>query len=97
VGRGWKILLGVAVVIVIVALASADRPGLDRDGVPWQDYAPSVQRDVDALGAARDCSGLQRAFDTADANNKAMMDRTGHNNAELMGYILAKMNAAGCP
>lgn len=65
-------------------------------GVPWSDYAAGVQARIDGLAASKDCTALQGEFDTADANNAATMNRTGHNNAALMGYIDDKMRAAGC-
>ena len=48
------------------------------------------------MGAAKDCTGLQSEFDAADANNAATKARTGHNNAELMGYIDDLMRKVGC-
>lgn len=68
-------------------------PGSD---VPWADYASDLRGRIDALAAAKDCTGLQSEFDIADANNDATMARVGHNNADLMGYIDGVMRAAGC-
>jgi hypothetical protein len=65
-------------------------------GVQWGDYADGLKVRIDGEAASHDCTGLQGEFDTADANNAATMTRTGHNNADLMGYIDAKMQAAGC-
>lgn len=78
-----------------LAPAPAD-PGGQSSGVQWQDYNPSLQSQLDQLRAAKDCAGLQSQFDTADANNAATMSRTGHNNAQLMGYIDTAMRSAGC-
>ncbi|BDZ60861.1 hypothetical protein Lsed01_00179 [Demequina sediminis] len=64
--------------------------------VPWEDYDTSVRERIDAMGADADCAGLQAEFDTADANNGITMDRTGHNNADLMGYIDEWMQLASC-
>lgn len=64
--------------------------------VPWGDYDASVKARIDELGAESDCAGLQDEFDNADANNDATMNRTGHNNADLMGYIDEWMREAGC-
>lgn len=64
--------------------------------MPWADYAPSLQARIDALGTSRDCAGLQDEFDTADANNEATFNRTGHDNAELIGYIDDTMENASC-
>lgn len=65
-------------------------------GVEWVDYAPGVRADLDDMAARSDCAGLQEKFDIADDNNVATMNRTGHNNAELMGYIDDLMRDAGC-
>jgi hypothetical protein len=48
------------------------------------------------LISGRDCQGLRREFDSADANNAATLSRTGHNNAALMDYIDQNMKEAGC-
>lgn len=66
------------------------------DSVQWEDYGSTLKADIDALTAAKDCNGLQEQFDNADANNPATMERTGHNNAELMGYLDKAMKTAGC-
>lgn len=64
--------------------------------VPWGDYAADVHTRIDALAAAQNCPALQKEFDLADENSGATRRRTGHNNADLMGYIDAQMRAAGC-
>lgn len=64
--------------------------------VPWSDYAPSVRTTIDSLAASKDCAGLQKQFDTADANSDATTARTGHSNAKLMEYIDAALKTAGC-
>jgi|GEM_PF-2322150 hypothetical protein len=64
--------------------------------VPWSDYSPTLKNDLDALASAMNCQELQSQFDIADQNNQATMDRTGHNNADLMGYIDSLMQSAGC-
>jgi hypothetical protein len=71
-------------------------PANNAGGVTWSDYAPGLQSTIDSLAAAKNCNALQQQFDTADANNAATQSRTGHNNADLMSYIDAKMSAAGC-
>ena len=64
--------------------------------VQWADYAPGLQTRIVAMANAKDCDGLQSEFDVADANNAATLDRTGHNNAELMAFIDASLREAGC-
>ena len=68
----------------------------DRTEVPWEVYAPEVREGIDAATEAADCAALQAEFDTADANSEATMNRTGHNNADLMAYIDEAMRTAGC-
>lgn len=79
---------------MLMLLASC---GSDKaSGPQWEDYAPSLKADIDALASAGDCSQLQSEFNVADANNDATKARTGHNNAQLMGYIDAKLRSLGC-
>jgi hypothetical protein len=71
-------------------------PAAPVSGVPWRDYASDLKPRIDGLAAAADCAGLQREFDTADANNAATRSRTGHSNTDLMAYIDDAMRGAGC-
>lgn len=82
---------GVTVMLTLAACSSSS-----SSGVPWNDYAPSVRTTIDAAASSKDCTALQAQFNQADANNDIMKSRTGHNNAELMGYIDDAMKAAGC-
>ncbi len=94
------IVLVLAVLVAIAAPPSKQSSGSSApattSGVPWADYATDVQPRIESLRAANNCSGLQAEFDNADANNVATLNRTGHNNAELMGYIDGKLREAGC-
>jgi hypothetical protein len=67
-----------------------------KETVPWSDYSPTLKSDLDSLASAMNCQELQSQFDIADQNNQATMDRTGHNNADLMGYIDSLMQNASC-
>jgi hypothetical protein len=42
------------------------------------------------------CAALQEEFDNAEANNSATRARTGYSNADLMRYIDAWLERAGC-
>ena len=55
--------------------------------VQWQDYTSDLQSSIDQLADAKDCSGLLAQIDTAEMNNDATMDQTGHDNAQLISYI----------
>jgi hypothetical protein len=59
-------------------------------------YSVTVAQRIDALMVARDCDGLQREFDTADANDNATRTRTGSGTADLMGYIDDRLRSTGC-
>lgn len=72
-----------------------DRAGTHQRQLPWQDYAADLQPRLDSLAAAKNCAGLQREFDAADANNAATRTRTGHSNTDLMKYINDLIEA--CP
>src|SRR5215212_268890 len=89
-----------------LALAACGQPSLPSGAatpqppvgpaVPWSDYTAGLQSRIDSLAASKNCAGLQAEFDTANANNTITINRTGHGNADLMGYIDAKLRAAGC-
>ncbi len=94
-----RLLCVLASIVLLAGCAGARTPAapVTQGGdVQWQDYAVSVRTRIDSLAQAKDCSGLQAEFDTADANNDATMSRLGRNNAKLMGYVDAKLKAAGC-
>ena len=76
--------------------SGSKEPASDMVEVPWADYAPTVKKRIDRMVQRGNCDGLQAEFDNADANNDATMQRTGHNNADLMTYIDATMEEAGC-
>ena len=67
-----------------------------KESVPWSDYSPTLKSDLDSLASAMNCQELQSQFDIADQNNQATIERTGHNNADLMGYIDSLMQNASC-
>lgn len=77
-------------------LSAPAEPSVPTAQVPWEDYDASVKERIDSMGSAADCSGLQTEFDTADGNNEATMNRSGHNNADLMDYIDEWLVIAGC-
>ena len=86
-------------VLLVAVLAACNGGGgttIEESRVPWSDYAADLQARIDSLAASKNCPALQSEFDTADANNDATRDRTGHNNAELMAYIDGKMDEAAC-
>lgn len=97
---GWTRPVILALIIVgvfgYIATQSRNGPAAAAGGVQWGDYVASLRSKIDGMGASKDCTGLQAEFDAADRNNAATMSRTGHNNAQLMGYIDTTMRTAGC-
>ena len=82
---------------MLIGLAACSSSAGGGGGVQWQDYKTAdLKSQIDALASAKDCAGLQEQFNNADTNNTATMNRTGHNNAELMRYIDARLRDAGC-
>jgi hypothetical protein len=106
--RRRSVALGAVIVFAILAVvgstmaprapSSGGSPSSAPEGatVLWSDYAADLHTRIDSLTSGRDCPGLQREFDAADANNAATLSRTGHNNAALMDYINQNMKTAGC-
>lgn len=88
---GLAVLL--AVVMAAVGAASCGGGGSDVD---WSNYAPEVHRRIDLAADAEDCAALQDEFDNADATDDAQRSRTGEGNADLMSYIDAQLEDAGC-
>ena len=64
--------------------------------VQWQDYTSDLQSSIDQLAVAKDCAGLLAQIDAAENNKDATIDRTGHDNAQLISYIHAAIATAGC-
>ena len=64
--------------------------------VPWSDYAPAMQGQIDEMSRAGDCPELQGDFDLLYEENQATITRTGHTNVALMLYIHVAMGSAGC-
>ncbi len=98
---GALLLFGVLLAACGASSPSAQRAPASSEaapaiGVPWADYAADVRTRIEAATAARDCSALREEFNIADANGEATMSRTGHNNAALMEFIDAQLQAAGC-
>ena len=102
-----KAIATVALVLVLAGCSYAPSQGAQdapkptmsaepTNSVQWGDYSPDLKGRIDDLGAAADCRGLQEQFDIADQNSSITLDRTGHGNAELMKYIYAAQESAGC-
>jgi len=86
--------LGVVVAFWLVGRFTSTASG--SAVVPWSDYAPSLQRQVDGLAAAGDCLNLHGLFDQLYEDNAATIARTGHTNVALMLYVYGALGGAGC-
>jgi thioredoxin reductase len=69
--------------------------GPDRT-VEWTDYATDMQSTIEGLVAAGDCLGLQQQIAKAANDSALAMNRTGHTNAKLIGYIREQITTLGC-
>ena len=79
--------LAAVVICVLLASCAAEKPSGPPEVAWGVDVAESVKADLEAKAAAKDCDGLQAAFDTAET----------HKNADLMAYIDWTMdNRANC-
>ncbi len=81
---------------LIPGAQSSAVPSVLESGVPWQDYASDTKARIDAMVGLRDCSDLKRVLNAAVKTNDATAARTGHDNSELIAYINAAMQSAGC-
>jgi hypothetical protein len=71
-------------------------PATPKVEVDWHNHAPEVRTRIDAMGAAKDCAGLQYEFDVAYQMDGPQRNRVGSGNADLMRYIDQWMRMAGC-
>jgi hypothetical protein len=71
-------------------------PSAAASGVPWEDYASDTRSRIDAMAGLQDCPDLKRMLSAASRSNDATIAQTGHDNSELMAYISAAMQEAGC-
>jgi len=86
----------VAAILTGCASTGSEREPEPAPEVDWSRYAPQVESRIEDLASKGDCDGLQREFDTADANDDAMRKRTGEGTADLLDYLDAEMQAADC-
>ena len=64
--------------------------------VAWKDYEPGLQAKIDGWAAAKDCNDLTLVFNEIGGTNLAVRTKLGHGNEEILDYIDAKQQAAGC-
>ena len=91
-------MTGACAALTLAACSTANGGGTTTESaaVPWRDYAPSLQANIDALAAAKDCNGLQAHFNQIGATNLAERNRSGHGNFQVLKYIDDKERAANC-
>jgi post-segregation antitoxin (ccd killing protein) len=80
------------IAIFFLAACSSD-PQVDR-----QNYSTEVQDRIDAAAQAKnvDCNILEAEYKAAKANDTAQEARARDGNADLMAYINARAEEAGC-
>jgi len=80
--------------LLLAALLTASCSG-SGGGVDWSKYPPALQTILEQDTAARNCSGLQEAFDFwSNAHDPGRGSRYSH--TDLMKHIDGRLEAAGC-
>lgn len=83
-----------------IPVGGVTNDAVDVDGisalVPWEIYEPSVKVKIDRMVSSGDCAGLDEQWWIAQENSQSVLERTGHSNGELMRYISAMKETAGC-
>lgn len=67
-----------------------------RTEVPWADYDPGIQEQIDLMTTANDCNGIQSFFGMTTATEEAIKARTGHGNEKLVSYLNESLTIAQC-
>ena len=96
-----RLLMVVAVVMAFATTAcggqtTATGSAASDAVVQWQDYTSDLQSSIDQQADDKDCAGLLAQIDAAENSNDATIDRTGHDNAQLIRYVNAAIATAGC-
>jgi hypothetical protein len=91
-----RIVAAVAAVLSLWGCSTDLTGGGGTYDVDWENYSPDVRTRIDSAAARGDCATLQAEFDNAEANDDAQRERTGDGNADLMAYIDAQADEAGC-
>ena len=96
-----RLLMVVAVLMAFATTACGGQTAATASAEPdavvqWQDYTSDLQSSIDQQADDKDCAALLAQIDAAENNNDATIDRTGHDNAQLISYINAAIASAGC-
>lgn len=67
-----------------------------RAEVPWIDYDPGTQGEIDRMTNAGDCLGINSYFGMATATEESVKARTGHGNEALTKYLNESIKLAQC-
>jgi len=91
----------VAAALTVIVVLILLRSGLERgapsgEAVPWVDYPADLQPRIERLVGANDCAGLRTERVAAEASNRSVLQRTGHDNARLIAYLSDHLQASRC-
>jgi outer membrane biogenesis lipoprotein LolB len=103
-GGGRKAVMHALSRIVVAGVAVLALGGCSTDltggggsyDVDWENYPSDLRVRIESAAASADCATLQAEFDNAEANDDAQRERVGDGNEDLMGYIDAQADEAGC-
>lgn len=79
--RRMKAIVAALLAIALTSCAEAGEPDVD-----WSRYPAQMQKRIDTLAQGGKCQKLQGQFDVADTAG----------DGDLMRYVDAKLEAAGC-
>ncbi len=75
---------------------SSPSPSTLRTEVPWADYDPGTQAEIDRMTNAGDCLGINSYFGMATATEESVKARTDHGNEALTKYLNESLALAQC-
>jgi hypothetical protein len=75
---------------------STPSPLTARTEVPWADYDPGTQSEIDRMTNGGDCLGINSYFGMATATEESVKARTGHGNEALTKYLNESLVLAQC-
>jgi hypothetical protein len=91
----------VAIMLTVVVVLVLLRSGLERgaptgEAVRWADYPADLRPRIERLVSTSDCAGLRSERVAAERANRSTFERSGHDNARLIGYITDQMTSIRC-
>jgi hypothetical protein len=92
-------IAGAAVLIVVLIIIRTEVETASPptgEAVPWADYPPGLQARIEEHVARYDCVALRGERASAEATERDVLVRTGHDNARLHTYLSEHLQALGC-